>query len=862
MPTTLRRFRTLLSELKRRRVIRTVAGYSVAAGGLITFAERITGALKLPATTPDYVVIGALIGLPVVVLASWMFDLVTDTGTPATQPVPVTPLLPPAPEPLAALPSAGTAFIGRGRELSELIDLMRDPATRLVTLIGPGGSGKTRLSVSAARELEPHFEHGLRYIALSGLATPDLLAASIADSLGMTLTRRDDGGSEVVDYLRGKKLLLVLDNFEHLLTGAGLLSSIVEAAPGVRMLVTSRERLNLLTEILVPLEGLQVVAQDGSDGDAVQLFVSAARREDHHFQLDATNRDAVRRICRLVDGLPLAIELAAAWVRVMSCEEIHADLAMSFDILSSTSPDMPERHRSLRVAFNASWKRLSRVEQDAVASLSVLRSDFDRETAQAVAGADVALLRVLLDKSLLTRANSQFLMLEMIRQYAAEQLHEEPAVEAAARHRHVQYFANLLASLEHAATRWDPTAFARISEDIDDVRGAWRFATDTVDTDSLLRGTNTLFHFYDARGWGQEGAEAFARAARTVATSGDQNAERRLAHARLTLRSGGLLSRLGRHTEADALLRRGLAEARDCASTSDIMFGLHRLSGNCLMMGAYDDAQRIGEEALVLALQHGSSYEIGWSQAHLGNVSVARGEYDVATHQHTEALALLRQEGDRNGMWVAINNLGVIAGSRADYHEARRRFEEGLQLQRELGNQYSIATLLHNLGCTAIDTHEYALARAYLEEGLEMSERMGYYGKISLSLAALSDALVEQGELVDARATAMRALTIATESGNNPTTLEAMLSLVHLRIREGDRVGAARVALVVAAHPASGGNARSRARQYLGELNTEPAAEDGALDLATFAADILAGREHLHAASSLYAAGMARARDT
>jgi predicted ATPase/Tfp pilus assembly protein PilF len=823
--------------------VRAVAAYCATALALITAANTLEETLGLAPRTDYYIALAALLGLPFIVVASWLFELQPDTGIneeASAAPPPHPPES--APDPADSLPTPGTAFIGRRRELSELVSLLTDAQTRLATVLGPGGTGKTRLALSAAREVAPKMAQGARYIALSALPTHELLAPAIAESLGLVLSRRDDVAAELLDYLREKELLLILDNFDDLIAGAPLVGSILEHAPRVRVLVTSRERLNLIPEVLVPLDGLATDTTAGADSEAVELFVAAARRQDRSLALDDSNREYVQRICDLVGGLPLAIELAAAWVRVMSPQEIHQDLARSFDILSSTSPGLPARHRSMRATFESSWRLLTADEQRAVARLSVIRSDFDRDTAMAVAGADVPLLRSLLDKSFLTRSEGQFLMLDVVRQYALERLRQDPDEEQRARRGHLQYFADLLESLEYAAQRWDPKAFARVVEDMDDVRAAWSYAVETADAATFVRTANTLYHLYDARGWAQEGAQAFSDAAQALNDAVSNRGEYRLAHTCVTLRAAALHHRLGRQIEAEPQLRRGLASARELGNSSEIVFALHRLGGARMAIGDYEEARRLFNETLLIAHVEGNQYDHGWSLAHLGSVALADGHLEEAARLSHEALALLRGEQDRVGTWVTTNNLAVIAALQHRPHESQRRFDEALAVQRELGNQRTIGMLLHNLGCAALDAGDLTAARQYLEEALDTSERMGYQGMAALSLAALGQLYVQLGDLSTARGIIVRSLRMSTAARNYPTVLEGVIALAQLRLKEGDREGAAIAASLVASHPAAGGDGRELAQSMLKELHVSETTIAEPMDLAAFIDGVIAGR--------------------
>ncbi|MGH7448415.1 MAG: ATP-binding protein, partial [Longimicrobiales bacterium] len=640
----------------------------------------------------------------------------------------------------AALPSAATPFIGRADELRELRDVLCDSPARLVTVTGPGGVGKTRLALQSAEQVGRTFRDGVAYAPLSGLASPDLLVPAIAESLGLHLSRREDPLGELKAFLREKQLLLVLDNFDHVTRAAGLLATLLDDAPGLQLLVTSRERLNLQHETLVALDGLALGDDDA--GDAEKLFIAGARRLDRHFQLDAGNRTQVAQICAVVGGIPLAIELASAWIRTLSCAEILAELQRDLDVLATRSPDLEQRHHSLRATFDASWRLLSAEEQAVLARLAVFRSAFDRAAAGQVADASAALLRQLVDKSLLTRAGDRLLMLDVVRTYALDRLAADPAIERQARERHLACFTALLYSLQNSVQRSDPAAIQRIAVSIDDVRAAWNYATQTNNAAALLRAMDGLFHFYEAHGWAREGAEVFARSGAAIGDLSDQsNAARaiRLAAARLTVRHGVFLHRLGDLRSAESLLRRGVAGAREMEDRTEIVTALHRLGSVHFSMGDYAAAEHLHQEAMALAQQMNDGLAVGWSMTHLGNVAWARGEFDEATRLYTDALALLRAEHDLNGMWVTLNNLGVLAASRQQHEEAQRRFREGLALQSELKNPRLGAHVLHNLGCAARELGDFPRARQWLHEALEISDRMGYQSMAGLTLVGLGE---------------------------------------------------------------------------------------------------------------------------
>lgn len=804
-------------------------------------------------------IILAVAGIPVAALLAWMRaeaksgeDLRHSTEPTRVGPDPAAhehpPPPPPAPVHTVALPTAATAFIGRAEEVRELTGLLCASRARLVTVTGTGGVGKTRLALYVAEQVAPTFRDGVAYAALSGLASADLLVPSLAESLGIQLSRREDPLVELKAFLREKELLIVLDNFEHLTSAAGLLVGLVDEAPGVQLLVTSRERLNLRHETLVSLDGL-TLAGEGDDSDAVKLFVAGACRLDRHFELDGGNRELVSRICALLGGIPLAIELASAWVRALSCSEILAEIQRDLDVLSSDGSDLEKRHRSLRATFDASWRLLSADEQSAIARLAVFRSAFDRAAAGQVGEASVPLLRSLVDKSLLTRAGDRLLMLDVVRTFALDRLAADPEMQRRACDRHLACFCNLLHTLESRVQRADAAAIRQVADSIDDIRAAWQYATQTNNSTALLRAMDGLFQFYDARGWAREGAEVFAQsraAIGDVSLARDVSRQTRLAAVRLDVRRGVFLHRLGDLREAESVLRASVAAARDLEGPADIAFAVHRLGAVRHGMGDYAEAERLHREGWTLAQQLGDRLVIGWSMMYLGNVAWSRGEFDPATRLYTDALELLREERDLNGMWVTLNNLGVLAASRQQYAEAQRRFREGLALESELKNPRFRAQGLHNLGCAARELGDASNAQHWLEEALEISNRMGYQSMAGLSLVTLAEVAIGEGDEAGGVATLHMALRTAGVARNDPLALEALLILAQLRLSQGDTQGAAELAAIIARHPGSNRDAQRKIAELFAQIGTDPPpASENAIDLGAVI-DQIAGSHPRH----------------
>src|SRR3954454_8653739 len=348
------------------------------------------------------------------------------------------------------LPAARTSFVGRVAELDDIDRLLQDPDCRLLTLVGPGGAGKTRLALEAAARRIDRYPHGVHFVPLVSVATAEFLAPAVAESIQFAVDGAHSGFSaqdQLLDYLGDRSTLLVLDNFEHLVGGADLLGEIIGRAPGVELLTTSRERLNVQSEWVLDVHGLGLVENGDGGSGALRLFVERARQGEPGFSLDdSAELDHACRICRLVEGLPLGVELAASWVSMLSCAEIADEIEQNIDFLATSMRDVPERHRSLRAAFDQSWRLLSGEQQDVLARLSVLRGDYGREAAAAVAGADLRLLSVLVSKSLVRRSDfARYELHELLRQYASEKLAAESAdAVAATRERHARFYLRVL----------------------------------------------------------------------------------------------------------------------------------------------------------------------------------------------------------------------------------------------------------------------------------------------------------------------------------------------------------------------------------------------------------------------------------
>ncbi|MCB0165408.1 MAG: AAA family ATPase, partial [Anaerolineae bacterium] len=483
--------------------------------------------------------------------------------TASAQPVAATAPAPPAAGPPHNLPVLATPFIGRKAALDNLEQRLAAPDVRLMTIVGPGGIGKTRLALALAERYiqSPQFStlcaDGIYFIPLTPLRSDQAIVQAIAEGLALPLTAAGEPATQLLTYLRHKQMLLILDNFEHILTGAPLVGHILQTAGSVKIVVTSQERLNLTEENLWQIGGLNFAGLTGVEEalayEAVQLFIQRARQVRPDFTLQAEDLPYLERILQGVWGMPLAIELAAAWLNMLSLAGVAGELSHGLDLLESELRDVPDRHRSMRLVFDHSWQRLAEAEQTLLKKLSVFRGGFSREAAQQVAGASLRLLAGLVNKSwLISRPDSsRYELHELIRQYAATRLQAEPKEDQATRDRHSRYYLTLLQGHETdmKSSRQKETV-AGLNADIDNIRSAWDTAIADEALDRLHTAAYPLWYFYNLRDSLQEGEQVFESATERLqtqlaASESDQAAPDR---ARLAGTLGELLSHQAQFT--------------------------------------------------------------------------------------------------------------------------------------------------------------------------------------------------------------------------------------------------------------------------------------------------------------------------
>lgn len=704
------------------------------------------------------------------------------------------------------LPAPTTPFVGRRAELETVAALLHDPACRLLTILGPGGTGKTRLALQVAIEQGHTFADGTYFVPLASLSAGDFLVPAIADAVRFSFAERADAVRRVMEtqheqlmgFLRDKFILLVMDNFEHLAASASLLTDILERAAGVKIVVTSRTRLNLHSEWVYELEGMRYPRDDVFAGNgrlvefsAVKLFIQHAERTLGGRKLPAADIPCAARICQLVDGMPLGIELAAAWVRMLPCAEIAREIEQNLDFLETTLRDVPARHHSLRAVFEHSWNLLTPAEQAAFPKLAVFQGGFTRAAAAEIAGVRLPLLTTLADKSLLHVADDgRYTLHEVLRQYALERLAANRTAEIELRAQHSRITLAFVESREDSLHGSDQlAAMSEIEREIENIRAAWVWAADHQDVTHIQRSLHGLVTFYGMRNWPEEADDILGRAAAALVTAPDRDAQ----HVRAMLvamqasfagargafdRASDLIVQcieLARSSDARLALAWGkllaitylviedITEVRQTyAEFASVISELDRRANVVMAYLLYArrlfwQEGRALETRDVLLPAFDISRELGdrWLQAdcllQLGVVAYSLGEYAEAQRLHSETLRIRRDLGDIRGIARALVHLGEATMRLGRYAEAQDQFSEALASARITGDRQYAAVCLDCLGYISFLEGAYAIAQQQFEEGLRLRQAADDPWGIPWTLFNLGNVALVRGELDTAR---------------------------------------------------------------------------------------------------------------
>ncbi|MFW5942980.1 MAG: ATP-binding protein [Chloroflexota bacterium] len=657
-----------------------------------------------------------------------------------------------APQRRHNLPPDPTPFVGREEELAQINRLLADRRVRLLTVLGPGGIGKTRLALAAARRSLGHFLEGAWYVSLADVEHARLLPGAIAAALGLSLPENADAQSRLLGFLRERELLLLLDNFEQLVGDDHFLPDLLQSAPAVTLLVTSRRELQLRQERLYDLQGLPYpppdTTADASAYDAMRLLTQTLSRRHRQPLLDEQLAQAAY-ICRLVQGSPLAIELAAASARTLSLSDIAAAIEANLDVLQTSLRDVPPRHRNMRAAIDHSWDGLDRDHQEAFSKLAIFRGGFSLHAAETVAGVSQQQVQHLLSHSLLRRDGDdagapRYELHQLLRQYAREKAEADPQRWDTVQSAHACFYLAFLADQgARLNSEQAPEARALLAQETENVRAAWRSAARRGSWDLLLQSLDSLVRYYRHGGRGRD--------CLPMLDDARQQAEIQEAPtpviARLLASRARLLALTGHSQESLQVAEEALAWGADDAAIQVEANYARALA--CFNQGEQSQSRQLAEEALLLARQENLSRFEPLLMNMIGRTHLS-SDLEKAQYYFEQVLQQARTAGDYRLQISAEINRSLVLGARGDYAGAEAALQRASALAEQRGHRELRGTIALNLGSMALHQGRYEDGRAHYDTALEAYTQSGDRARMGLGYHSQAVLAADRGDFLEA----------------------------------------------------------------------------------------------------------------
>ena len=784
------------------------------------------------------------------------------------------------------LPLEATPFVGREAELAALDELFSDQDRRLVTIVGPGGIGKTRLALAFAgqwvnqdgSEFHP-YKDGVYFVDLSPLAEVEQMLFRLAEMLNLRIQagarEKRSPRQQLMDHLRNRHLLLVLDNFERLLSppkfseteietdATNLVAKILETAPGVCILVTSRERLNLQLEQVYPIQGLTFpgleIVEGAAEYSALKLFIQSAQRVQPDFVLAQNDLTHLTDICRQVDGMPLGLELAAAWVDMLSLVDIANEIQQSLDFLETEWHDVPSRHRSMRATFDYSWRKMDEKEQSIFSQLSIFRGGFTREAAQAVMGATLRQLSRLANKSFIQfdQQRNRYQIHELLRQYGAERLRQDSELESTLLDLHSKYYCQLLVEYtDDLKGAGQQQAEAAIELDINNIRMAWNQAIMSGEVEAIGITNEPLYMYYVRNGRHMHGIKEFEGALAMLRTN--QTTEKRgIILGRILYFLGVLYFFPDQHEKMFEYLKESIDIFQRLGARDEKLKPLLTLAR---LQTSIDESNRLLSECLTLAREVGDKWAIGASLQYMGEndrdsgnyeqaklrlqeglkqcrktdgwrnvlvkiawlsfIAVDLGHYDEALTLAWECAFIERKFAPKFPMW-STRVLGRALYAIGEYDKAEDQFQQSLTLSREYNLGSWTPLCLFHLGEISFSTGNYASANQRYMQSLAEALELNNFELVARNQNALGRLALVQGDCLRAEDHLLEALQTANPLGRPPLLLLIFANSAELFAKEKNLEQAALLAAFVTNHKASTARVKERADELLTRLEEQ-----------------------------------------
>lgn len=707
--------------------------------------------------------------------------------------------------------------LGREPELAAMEKIFNNPICRLLTLTGMGGIGKTSLAVEFAKRHQNMFSAGIYYVPLASIKSTDAIIPAVAEVIGFVFSGPSDPIEQLINYFSSHlqdPLLLVLDNLEHLLAGSAyqektnitdFISEMLQRLPNLKILATSREFLNLRGEWTYELHGLPLPPLDfeGSldDFSAAVLFIHNAKRIKIDFDVADKERLALIKICHLLEGIPLAIELAAAWVGMLTCQEIAQEIENNIDFLTTTMRDIPDRHRSIRASFDHSWNLLSEMEKDVLTKLSVFHGPFDRKAAEQITGATLPLLASLVSKSLVRRTPDHCYDLhEAIRQYGMSHLEKDPIKSFELYNIHSEYYLHLISSCEKSLKSAAQQEVVReLLNSLDNIRAAWKWAVKQTKFEIVGCSLRSFGWFFEVTGLLHEGINQLDPLIQILKSEPETISRNRILGLALA-HQGLLFFRKGQFTLAQERYEESISKLRQIDDHSLLADALTYMGIIMHLNGQYETSRQNIKEGLKYAQESDDQWLAAYGIYNLGHIDSITGNYQSGYEQMLVGIDLWRTIGDPHAISLGLNFLVPTLVQLELFDEAKAKMSESIALCEKTKNRWGMGTAYRFLGLATMAAGEFTEAQAHFCKSLEIFGEYYEGWDIAQSMVYLGNAHRLGGKLIEAKENYINAFRISLDSYTIPIAMEAILGLADIELLEGKPVQAFELSYLVKIH--------------------------------------------------------------